>query len=61
MYLYIQEHLTFYVHNKYTYGIRNKEYTNMSQQLKMCTLYSMNKQYVKGEQKLKRAYKIKKK
>ena len=55
MYLYIEEHLTFYIHNIHTNGIKKKEYTYVSQQLKIYTYFFMNKQYVEGVQKWKTA------
>ena len=48
MHLYIQEHLTLYIHNIHANGIMKREKTNMSQQLEIYTYYSVNKQYVEG-------------
>ena len=39
MHLYIQEYLTFYTHNIHTNGIKNKEWTNTSQQLEICMFH----------------------
>ena len=41
--------------NIHTSGIKKKEYTHMSQQLEIWTYNSMNKQYVEGVQKWKKA------
>ena len=38
MHLYIQEHLTFYIHDTYTDGLK-KKYINITQQLKIYTSF----------------------
>ena len=43
--LYIKEHLIFYIHYIHTYGIKEKELTDMSQQLELY-IYLFHKQGV---------------
>ena len=52
-----KQHLrTFYIHNIHTNLIKKKDHINVSQQLEIYTYCSMNKQYVGGVQKWKKAY-----
>ena len=59
VHLYIQEHLIFYINNIYINGIKKKEYSNVSQQIKTYTCYSINKQFIEGVPKWQKAYFIK--
>ena len=44
------------MNNIHINGIKKKEYTNVSQQLIIYIYCSMNKQYLEGVQKCKKAY-----
>ena len=52
--LYIHEHLTFCIYDIITNDIGKKEYTTVSQKVKIYTYYSINKQCVDGLQKWKK-------
>ena len=44
---YIEKYLIFYISKVHTNSFKKKEYTNVSQQLKIYTCCAMNKQYAK--------------